>query len=402
CRGGGGEGEEEEEEEELEDDEVVEVRDTGATSRKRPISGSGSGQRNAKKQRREPTSLTDGAQHTPSKGKKKAPPEDGEDYDSDLFDDPTPDPSQLTSPPRFTQPVTQPARSSQSTLVGTAPPHDASPPASPAKVQELPQPEQPPAFQSLPFKLAKQKRVPKPTYRATRARSSSLGPDVDVVVRKNRRKGKNKPLETLVEIRVEEEKENTSTGTLCRAGGTEETQEWDSDGANPVDDVDLMPPRLAARQTTGPYSLETDDAQTDVALSHRRGSFSPVASSARDPRKVSRNFQGVRRLSKQSESVTSKVASSPRLAQNSPPDVFTGPSRRGPSIDFQNPQYSQSVAGRRSLSRKASVSSAESFPLMETRARTLKEEIKKQEKHTPYRPPVGTRAADVVNSGKRR
>ncbi|KAJ7672521.1 hypothetical protein DFH06DRAFT_94539 [Mycena polygramma] len=56
--------EEEEEEDELEDDEVVEVRDTGATSRKRPISGSGSGQRDAKKQRRGPISPhTDGAQH---------------------------------------------------------------------------------------------------------------------------------------------------------------------------------------------------------------------------------------------------------------------------------------------------------------------------------------------------
>ncbi|KAJ6453490.1 hypothetical protein C8R47DRAFT_1168138 [Mycena vitilis] len=433
--------EELEEQDELEDDEVVEVRDTGATSRKRPISASGSGQRDAKKQRREPIALdADGAQHTPSKGKEKAPPQDDEDYDDNsLFDGPTPDPSQLTSPPRSTQPTTQPGRSPQSTLVGTAPPRDVSPPVSPAKVRELPQPQQPsrvlappidsrptPQAHSRPTPQAKRKPVFEPTYRATRARSRSLEPyvaDVDaVVVRKNKQQGRKKALETLEEIRVEEEKENPSTRTLSRAEGTEETQEVEdflmdaneqsgiSDGGNPVnddpvDDVELMPPpRMAARQTTRQHSLETDDAQTDAALSHRSVSFSPVASSAREAKtkEVLRELQAVRRLSRQPESVTSKAASSPRLAQSSPPDVFTGPSRRGPSIDLQNPLYSQSVADRRSLSRKNSVSSAESFPIIGTRAKTLKQEIKKQEKHTPYRPPVGTRAADVVNSGKRR
>lgn len=257
-------------------------------------------------------------------------------------------------------------------------------------------------------------------YRSTRARSGSLEPyvnDVDAIMRKDRQNGRKKALEPVEEIQVEEEERNTRSP---EPEGTVETQEEQnveeflmdaneqsvpSDLGNTVEELeeDPMPPPREIRRARR-SSLETDDGQTDLALRPQRVSFSPVARSSvasnfggDSVREVLRSL-GVPRLSRPPENVTSKAASSPRFAQNSPPDVISDTGRRGstqvPSIDLRNPLYTS--AGRGSVSRKDSTSSAESFPIPGTRASVLKSETKAHEKRTPYRPPAGTRAAALA------
>jgi hypothetical protein len=334
----------------------------------------------------------------------KARPSDDYGSDNSLFDGPY-DPSQQTPLP----PRTQLGHSSQATLVGTVPPYGVPPRASiaPPNVQEpSPRRQQParPKRMSVahPIDPPKQTAAPETPYRSTRARSGSLTPyadDPNAIIRKNRQKGRKKTLETLDERRLEEEREalsrepegNAETQEVADLLMAANDQSGISDGGNTVDDLDHMPPpRSTTRRAAGQPTLETDDAQTDQAL--RRPQV-PLPSA----REILKSLGGPR-LSRQPESVTSKApsVSSPRLAQNSPPDVFMASSRRqGPIIDLSSPFYSQSAAGRSSVSRK---SSSDSFPINGTRAKKVKQEIKKQEKHTPYRPPAGTRAEDVLKS----
>ncbi|KAJ7721551.1 hypothetical protein DFH07DRAFT_857708 [Mycena maculata] len=426
--------EEEEEENELEEEEWEEP-DTGGPSRKHRISDSRSAQPPAKRPRtsRSPSPSANVVHGT--KGKEKALPadDDGDDnYHSDgsLFGDydPGPSGSQHTSPAEVHLPT---QRSSQMTLVRTGPPHDVPPPdtsrntAEPANVQPSLPRRQPPrvtrgARPIIPRSVAPARRKVSPEiievqgpYRSTRARSRSLEPyvaDVDAVTRKQRQKGKEKVLEPVAEREGEEDEERDSRSR--EPEGTMETQEEQnvedflmapndqsgiSDGGNTVNEAELMPPpRETRRQVAREHSLDTDDGQTEVALGrHRQVSFSPVARSSvastfgdERAREVLRNI-GAPRLSRPPESVTSKAGSSRRFTQNSPPDVFssTRDSVRAPSIDLQK------LFSRTSMSRKGSESSAESFPIPGTRARSMKREIKAHEKHTPYRPPAGTRAA---------
>ncbi|KAJ7219581.1 hypothetical protein GGX14DRAFT_436809 [Mycena pura] len=329
----------------------------------------------------------------------------------DLFG-PEPSGTQHTPSP------TQYFHSSHATLVGTV--HNASPTNPPEPPRELEDvrrgsPRGKQAAQTKRTSGARpiERRVARPPksqtvpevdapYRFTRSRSRSVEPVSAIDAIRKTGKGTKKALEPVEEMQVEE-------GNRPSRGpeATWETQEEEqnvvellidtnersgtSDGGNLVEEeeVNLMPPprdaiHPAARQPT----LEPDDRQTDQAL--RRRQFL-------NPREVLRTLQSTgSRLSRQAESVYPKAVSSPRFGgQNAPSDVFSTSTRTAfqvPSIDLQNPLYSRSVGGS-SLSRKHSVSSTESFPIPGTRARSLKREIKDQEKHTPYRPPLGTRAA---------
>ncbi|KAK7037994.1 Myb-DNA-bind-2 domain-containing protein [Favolaschia claudopus] len=412
----------EEEEEEEEEVEIVEAAEPTPkpTTRKRPVSTSGSHHANKRiriEQSPEPQSYVP-LKNTPvsSKGKEKALPEpndDGYDSENSLFD------GHPTSPPKPTE----------ATLVEPSPLRGESPlrpplaPTQPMELQGSPRRQQPARRISVgrpadrqPIPLAKRTArkiaaAPAPTpYRNTRSRSKSLEPyvvDVDALARKNRRNEKKKALEV-----VEEDEPDTASRGTAGATDTQEVadflmapneQSGISDDGDMFEDVDRMPPpRSTARPTVRQPSMETDDFQTDQALRRRQVSFSPSRGRG-GAREILSNL-GAPRLSRPPESVTSKASvASPRITQTSPP-IFFGGSRRSssvvqtPVIDFQNPLYHP----RSATSRKGSLSSGDTgsatFPLHGTRAKSVKREIKKQEKRTPYRPPSGTRALEHVLS----
>ncbi|KAJ6597223.1 hypothetical protein DFH09DRAFT_114514 [Mycena vulgaris] len=426
------------EEEEEEEEEDVE-HGAAVPSRTRPISGSGSFQREAKRQRRgrSPSPHADVIEDVEN-AQENAPPDDddGDGYISDgsLFGGPS-----GTSPPPEVHLATQPIRSSQDTLVGTAPvrrgrasgtPRAQKHPVEPPTIQESPPRRQQPARSTRPAARPAIPRPPKQKAnfvpeiatlpeivedeapRRLRSRSRSVEPtayvdDIDAIMRKNRQKGKKKALEPVEEQAPEPEvteattQEEQNVEDLLMAAND---QSGISDGGNVVEEeVSMPPPREARRQVVRGATLETDDGQTDLALRHRKGrqvSFSPAArssvTSTYDRAKKALKQLGGPRLSRPPEGVTSKAAPSRRFAQNSPSDVFSGQgSHRVSSVDPHNPFYTQS-AGRASVSRKDSTTSTESFPLPRTRARGYKHDTKAQEKRTPYRPPTGTRAAELV------
>ncbi|KAJ7172182.1 hypothetical protein C8R46DRAFT_140059 [Mycena filopes] len=299
---------------------------------------------------------------------------------------------------------TSPPRPTEATLVGTAPLQGAQQETLEPVVMSPPPPPPPHPKRSGARPLNPRPGPPPPTVRSTRARSKELQlepyvDDVEAIGRKNRQKAKKRVLEPLEERR---EEENFSRHSVSREPeGIAETQEVEafltahsaiSDGGNTVEDeIAMPPPRDTRRPAARQRSMETDDGQTDAALRPpRRVSFSPRPS-AMD---MLANLGGPR-LSRPPESI---AASSPR--SRFAPDVFgSTSSRRGssvqmPMIDLHNPFYTQSV-GRGSPNGSET---SGSFPMRRTRARTVKDEIKKMEKHTPYTPPAGTRAAHIVNS----
>ncbi|KAJ7047127.1 hypothetical protein C8F04DRAFT_1062785 [Mycena alexandri] len=385
----------EEEEDQIEDEDEDEY--VSATAQKRRISGPGSAQPAAKRIRIDPPVAQD-KRHSSSKGKEKenAPPDDLENVYPDEDDG---DGGSLFSSPHHP---------TQATLVGTAPSEIVAQETlvEPA-VSEPPQPTPRPK-RSAARPINPRSVPPMPTPRSTRARSETLEPyvdDVQAIGRKNRQKGKQKALEP-----VEEGLEDiVSRHSISREPeGTAETQEVEafltahsgiSDGGNiveedeGVEEVEMPPPRDIRRPARPSSPLETDDGQTDTALRrNRQVSFSPVAPSATE---ILRNL-GRPRLSRAPENVA---------AYSSRRDVFESTSsRRGssvqiPTIDFQNNLFYTPGARRgTTVSRSDSDSSASLFPMGGTRARSVKDKIKKQEKHTPYSPPTGTRAGDIVNT----
>ncbi|KAJ7156994.1 hypothetical protein C8R43DRAFT_411549 [Mycena crocata] len=433
------------------EEEEEEEHDGDVANRKRRSSGPGSDQRDAKRVKRGPSLSPHSVSRTSSKGKEKALPDAdrvGPRSDDSLFG-PEEWGTQQTLPPRQAWSPTRDADSPQATLVETAAP-PSNPPLmvesaeEPADIYEPPPRRQQPPRGSRtsgarPFvarsAIAPVRRTADPVlktveapYRSTRARSGSLEPemtDVDALMRKNR-KAKKKELETVRERAEDEHEGGHEPEQELRSRepeGTVETQEEEqnveeflmdnndqsgiSEEGNIVERVEepeernrMPPPHGIGRHRARRLSLETDDGQTDQVLRRRQVSFSPFAASVASTttRDVLRNLGGPR-LSRRPESVTSKAMPSRRFAQNSPPDVFSGSrhsSVQVPSIDLQNPLYYAQSLGRNSVSRKGSVSSTESFPPKGTRARALKHDLKTHEKHTPYRPPAGTRAAAHV------
>ena len=63
---------------------------------------------------------------------------------------------------------------------------------------------------------------------------------------------------------------------------------------------------------------------------------------------------------------------------------------------INTPRHSQLTTPRTPLAREQRQSSAESFPLPGTRARTVLEDVQRYEGSTPYKPPPGTRAAAAI------
>ncbi|KAJ6537319.1 hypothetical protein B0H10DRAFT_2142594 [Mycena sp. CBHHK59/15] len=412
------------EDDELEGEEGMGEEVNGGPSRKRPAPASGPSQPNSKRLRADPSPSPDpdvnqGVRSSAKGKEREIPSHDDDGYNSDrsLFGDydPTqhsPAPEVYVSPQRL--------RSSQVPAVRTAPTRDGPSSAPPDQAGSNPparrqqpardtrvsatRPLMPRARSSA--KTTEKDIVAPPEvqapYRNTRARSRSLEPpvvDVNALTRKGR-KGKKKALEP-VEERVGEEDPDAPFRDVVPEG-TVETQEEqnvedflmatnDQSGVSELDAGDTVvevnempPPRETRRQIARQPSPDTDDGQSDLALHWaRQVSFSLPLRANLGRRGHERRFI-------------------PLFTQNSSPDLFSGLGGRSatlvPSIDFQNPLYSHSVRSTPVRSHKDSVSSTESFPIVGTRARQLKLEIKAHEKHTPYRPPAGTRAAAHVKS----
>ncbi|KAJ7074156.1 hypothetical protein C8F01DRAFT_10688 [Mycena amicta] len=251
--------------------------------------------------------------------------------------------------------------------------------------------------------------------RHTRSRSRSVGPVVvDVPVRKERkgRKGnKAKALEAVEEVPDDDPVPNEEQGPVQSETQMEEENVQEllaelsgiSEEGVPAqdqeeDEQEMMPPppppRMMPRRRG---SLDTDDGQTDAALRPRA-----VAYPRQPARDVLSRLRGVRLGSVQPEDVSKSplIYRRSNEQQNiSPDDVFSvgnSHSRRG-SAQVSDLHSLLRSPGRSTVatvrSRGASESSAESFPLAGTRAKSVKRELRQQEKKSPYHPPPGTRAA---------
>ncbi|KAF7311485.1 Myb-DNA-bind-2 domain-containing protein [Mycena kentingensis (nom. inval.)] len=273
-----------------------------------------------------------------------------------------------------------------------------------------------------------------PPVRQTRSRSRSIEPmvdDVDAVARKDR-KGKGNA----------KQKQNDVAALSTVMEDTEPTEtQMDEDNirdmlANlstvsgdvpsvPEDTEDMPPPPApvpSKRRIVIPYtnngrrapSIDSDDEPA-------AGMFGSQPAKKLLPREMLKNMKNARLSSRPPESDIAKSPSSMRTAgggqQNMiPDDVFSvgpGHSRQTSKSDFRTPNFmktrgSGSVAtstvvgatnasrSRRGASRGPSETSVESFPARGTRARSVKRDLREQEKHSPYNPPSGTKAAALL------
>ncbi|KAJ6624522.1 hypothetical protein B0H10DRAFT_2006309 [Mycena sp. CBHHK59/15] len=423
------------EDDELEGEEGMGEEVNGGPSRKRPAPASGPSQPNSKRLRADPSPSPDpdvnqGVRSSAKGKEREIPSHDDDGYNSDrsLFGDydPTqhsPAPEVYVSPQRL--------RSSQVPAVRTAPTRDgpsSAPPDQAGSSVQPPRVPDPPARRQQPARDTRVSATRPPRKRTSsppqKSRLHIVIPEPDPgpwnhlwsTAGKERRRplsrrrevGEEDPdapfRDVVPEGTVETQEEQNVEDFLMATNDQSGVSELDA-GDTVVEVNEMPPPRETRRQIARQPSPDTDDGQSDLALHWaRQVSFSPSITSkfgTQRAREVLRNLGGPR-LSRPPGSVTSKGASSPLFTQNSSPDLFSGLGGRSatlvPSIDFQNPLYSHSVRSTPVRSHKDSVSSTESFPIMGTRARQLKLEIKAHEKHTPYRPPAGTRAAAHVKS----
>lgn len=157
-----------------------------------------------------------------------------------------------------------------------------------------------------------------------------------------------------------------------------------------------------------PTSLDSDDAQTDNWLRQpqiRARTRLPPEEPDVGPDEMLRRFR----------EASIKTFDSPRESSVQP--ISSSQARAGSRRPRQSaPVYSQDILGRGSLTeqqprtpatnprfrlRRGSISSIESFPIAGTKASVVKKTIEAEEKHTPYRPPVGTRAALLTEKQQR-
>ena len=187
-----------------------------------------------------------------------------------------------------------------------------------------------------------------PPYRNTRSRSRSVEP---VALPPPKPKRKTKRSEAIPEeVEVEEVVPAT------------ETQEEEMD-------VENLLTTNSAHQTTRlrALSLETDDAQTKQDLASSRVSILRRT----NPSDILRRFE-------ERHSAIGLQPRRPQMATNTSASALKIPVPHTPS-----------------RLRPPSTSSTESFPISGTRASAAKQAIQEQEKHSPYKPPRGTRAEKV-------
>ncbi|KAF8965284.1 hypothetical protein BDZ97DRAFT_799653 [Flammula alnicola] len=167
-------------------------------------------------------------------------------------------------------------------------------------------------------------------------------------------------------------------------------------------DLDRSTMRPATRRRD--ISMDTDDAQ--IAQNLRPGSVSSrVGLPAGFSSLFRRPSDVLKDLSPPSSKRYSLPAKPPTQALNRPTPLFR-PAPRGPRQSepsnlrneilgtFKTPDP-HTPAQRM---RKDSISSADSFPISGTRASALKKSLQHREKLTPYKPPQGTRAAQLAMS----
>ncbi|KAF7322467.1 Myb-DNA-bind-2 domain-containing protein [Mycena chlorophos] len=247
--------------------------------------------------------------------------------------------------------------------------------------------------------------------RNTRSRSRSAPPADIPPPKKTAGKGKGKKtapaLEVVPEVQSETQTDEDHVQELLVAdmsGVSEEPiprpEEDEADEDQERHGQMPPPPPPAQSRIVIPRALSKDDAQTDAAL--RRPARRPLS-------EMLAGMQATRMGSRQPESVASKsplsynynnmssaAATAGGYQNMSPDDVFSSTSRRASEM----PSLFATAA---TTTRAGSASSTDSFPLPGTRAKSVKRELRQQEKLSPYRPPSGTRAeAVVLRSGARR
>lgn len=267
-------------------------------------------------------------------------------------------------------------------------------------------------------------------YRNTRSRSHSVEPSAFLSANVNTnprgvlaRKARKKPVMELVE-EAEEIAQNTPGPVILDLSGEEEMIDADipRDEAEEEQDVeDLLITNESAMSRVESAaevdeladepdsdgeldneSMDADDQQIDESLrqqarqqsqTFRFPSSSSLFALSTDPAEVLKRFNG-----KASEEGQARASStrSPFAARNiglqQPRDSDRFPLQmRTPFTTISRPGLSTP------RSRGASDSSTE-FPISGTRASAMKKRLEEQERHSPYRPPAGTRASQLALS----
>ncbi|KIM48753.1 hypothetical protein M413DRAFT_21084 [Hebeloma cylindrosporum] len=332
-------------------------------------------------------------------------------------------------------PNTQPHRQPRSTVYvdlrsplvkrtrGSQPQPQSSPPRAapepPQPTPPTPPPAQPYNTYKRPMKAARRPpefiqqvtQVPSGPYRNTRSRSRSVEPPPimpPVAKRQQGRKDKLKQADVILEEELEEdilvEESITPVGeTLAEERDVENLL----NAAN--QEASIIAPVAASPRSR---SMESDDAQ--VARNLREGS---VASSRVAPAK---GFGS--RLMHPDEFLRRMEMSTSRSSRHSMPfnpiQIPFGQNTLVPSrneVSRHRPRQSEPLGLRRNTHvifrtpdpytpqqrapkspGSVSVSSAESFPLSGTHASAYKRRLRQLEKRSPYKPPAGTRAAELV------
>ncbi|KAF9526935.1 hypothetical protein CPB83DRAFT_434526 [Crepidotus variabilis] len=243
-------------------------------------------------------------------------------------------------------------------------------------------------------------------YRNTRSRSRSVEPSVQPPAKRRKAPKKKEPIQEESEPETVEERPETPQPELKLP--TTETVEEEMDVENFLTNADdsnnsiqggLVSERAA--------SLETDDAQTRDDLFAAPLPLSiPQPPPLRAPSTVNRirpqaallAYEATRQrprfslpppprasvpLPKYTPEAQSRYGSRPRQSEPSPA-TFRLPEPRTPAYNAPR--------------RAPSVSSDEPVPVPGTRASTIKKEKEDLEKHSPYRPPAGTRADMILRS----
>lgn len=261
--------------------------------------------------------------------------------------------------------------------------------------------------------------ITSPPYRNTRSRSRSVepfNPPIQLVLPKTRkRKGKEAALphlEPLEEVMEEENPEllevqyvDEATLTTRTAEATEEERDVeDLLVANATNISGVSQHQEDLGPETGDTSqeshyrgsvLSTDDEQADSTLRRVRElprSQFPTSNILLDnnPEDILKRLE-VRSTSSRRSSARPPFVMRSNLAKTNTEGRASSSRLSHLAVDL-NPQPSTPVRSR-APTRKRSTSSAESFPLIGTRASAMKRKIQEEEKNNPYTPPPGTRAA---------
>jgi hypothetical protein len=143
--------------------------------------------------------------------------------------------------------------------------------------------------------------------------------------------------------------------------------------------------------------LSTDDQETSRTLRQvrelPRSQFPTSNITLDDPEDILKRFADARSASSRLSSVRPPFNARNNVARPRASGAAAVP--RVSQLSAELSTQPTTPVRSRSPARKHSTSSAESFPLIGTRASAMKRKIQEEEKHSPYTPPPGTRAAQL-------